>query len=529
MAIVESRLKNARRRIALQCFGEALATCALVASVVLLLAVSYRQWRMQPLWPGGWLVALPLTTIVGATLWTWRRVPSLSKVADWLDATFSTDDRFVTARAFVADQADANPLREAAVRECENFIVQFDVTRATSVSFPSRAKYLVVPAAALVLVALYPRHLATTLPVAVNLEAVGRAAEMSKLTTELARVQKENSSPELEKIVAQLKESAERVNQAAITTGAEANRTVLAELSAAESMLKKMLAQREDKPSAEELDALAAALEQVEASRDIAAALRKGALKEAAQLLGDLAGQLRDSPGAKALRHELGQALRAAGDRLGASEKGALARQMAITASTTDQPSENSAAMQRLAEMLRQIGGALPSSSQGLGKTMDAEMMRKLLAQLQNLKYQRDFDGSTLSAAREPGGAPTVLMRSFSKGDSDPAGADAVPLPTGAPGSERDHGTTASALGKSPSSVMADEAQGSAVGGVLGEGESLHDLVPATGNESRPTRRYQQIYEAMAPAAEAAAAQEHIPIGSRFYIKRYFQNIRPKE
>ena len=46
---------------------------------------------------------------------------------------------------------------------------------------------------------------------------------------------------------------------------------------------------------------------------------------------------------------------------------------------------------------------------------------------------------------------------------------------------------------------------------------------------SKSSRRYKEIYDAMAPAAEDAAQQENIPLGSRFFIRRYFESIRPKE
>jgi hypothetical protein len=33
----------------------------------------------------------------------------------------------------------------------------------------------------------------------------------------------------------------------------------------------------------------------------------------------------------------------------------------------------------------------------------------------------------------------------------------------------------------------------------------------------------------MAPAAQDAVEQENIPLGSRLYIRRYFESIRPAE
>ena len=63
----------------------------------------------------------------------------------------------------------------------------------------------------------------------------------------------------------------------------------------------------------------------------------------------------------------------------------------------------------------------------------------------------------------------------------------------------------------------------------MGEGESLRDFTIAAGDDSKSSQRYRNLYNAMAPAAEDALLQENIPLGSRFFIKRYFQNIRPKE
>ena len=54
-------------------------------------------------------------------------------------------------------------------------------------------------------------------------------------------------------------------------------------------------------------------------------------------------------------------------------------------------------------------------------------------------------------------------------------------------------------------------------------------LMPTVGDNSRSSRRYKELYEAMAPAAQDAVVQENIPLGSRFLIKRYFESIRPPE
>jgi hypothetical protein len=96
------------------------------------------------------------------------------------------------------------------------------------------------------------------------------------------------------------------------------------------------------------------------------------------------------------------------------------------------------------------------------------------------------------------------------------------------PGSERDQGTTASAVGD-PEKPQGEKGATVSLAGRLGEGETLSALVPSAGDTSKTTVRYRAIYDAMAPAAENAVLQENIPLGARFFIKRYFEAIRPAD
>ena len=54
-------------------------------------------------------------------------------------------------------------------------------------------------------------------------------------------------------------------------------------------------------------------------------------------------------------------------------------------------------------------------------------------------------------------------------------------------------------------------------------------MLPSAGDKSRSARRYKDLYEAAAAAAQDTVQQENIPLGSRFLIKRYFDSIRPQE
>jgi len=101
-------------------------------------------------------------------------------------------------------------------------------------------------------------------------------------------------------------------------------------------------------------------------------------------------------------------------------------------------------------------------------------------------------------------------------------------MPSGHPGSEHDEGTTDSVFGKDRKEGV-KEAQAKQITGSQGEGESMQQFIPSAGDNSKSNRRYKELYNAMAPAAQDAVLQENIPLGSRFFIKRYFEAIRPKE
>ena len=96
------------------------------------------------------------------------------------------------------------------------------------------------------------------------------------------------------------------------------------------------------------------------------------------------------------------------------------------------------------------------------------------------------------------------------------------------PASEVYTGTTDSPFGKDRHEP-GKEAQAKQLSGRLGDGETLQQSLTSAGDQSKSRRGYKDLYEAMAPAAQDAVQQENIPLGSRFFIKRYFEAIRPRE
>ena len=180
--------------------------------------------------------------------------------------------------------------------------------------------------------------------------------------------------------------------------------------------------------------------------------------------------------------------------------------------------------MKQLAQILRQM----PQGAQNQGGQQKVQALQQVLAALQDMKYG-EGDGKP-GGDPQPGDAKAqglVAIQSFAvpkqNGESwEPQ------MPGGQSGSERDTGTTDTPFGKERNAPGKD-AQAKQLAGRLGEGESLSQWVPSAGDASKSSRRYKELYDAMAPAAEDAAQQENIPLGSRFFIRRYFESIRPKE
>jgi hypothetical protein len=185
------------------------------------------------------------------------------------------------------------------------------------------------------------------------------------------------------------------------------------------------------------------------------------------------------------------------------------------------------AALQKLAEMMAKAQPGRQSLANGKSSK---ETLQNLLALLQSLKFG-DNSAPPTGSNSAPGKAleGRVAIQSFAAERSPaPPSQGEASLPSGLPGSERDLGTTANALGE-PEKPQGEKGANLSLAGRLGDGETLSALVPSAGDGSKANVRYKAVYDAMAPAAENAVVQENIPLGARFFIKRYFEAIRPPE
>jgi hypothetical protein len=157
---------------------------------------------------------------------------------------------------------------------------------------------------------------------------------------------------------------------------------------------------------------------------------------------------------------------------------------------------------------------------------MSADAMQKLLSALENLKHGEGQSGKT---GQQGGDGSQVLMQAFDRKTATDLAKGQMMMPSGKPGGEKDTGTTETPFGAKPNEAT-EKGMDLAVQGLQGAGEMASQLLPgATSDDSQARRQYRELYESMAPAAEDAVQQENIPLGSRFFVKRYFEAIRPRE
>jgi tetratricopeptide (TPR) repeat protein len=485
----------------------------------MLIASAAQRWLLQggALGASWWWGALGIVAVGALLAAAWRQF-DLKEVAVLVDRLGGTRDRFLTALTFAGSERDFEGL---AFHECRAFLATENFARRVRVRLPFATRFLLVPAIALALLqweARLAEDARRRAAEAAQREVGGTTQQLERLAKEIEKASDKAGDEELKRIAEQLKKSAEQLR--AQNNGADdAAKAALREL----SNLEQMLQQLQKPPAAatpEEMKQLAKSLAQNPATEKAAEALQAGQLADAAKELEDAAKQ-------EPTKEEAEKTLREALDRLAAQRQLSEALQQ-LAKQAQPQDGESSEALQKLAQMLRQMGRQQQQGSSGQpGKPMTEEMLKKLLAALENMKFgEGQKPGENPDSKGGEGGQ--ISIQSFAKSEGGPQNPDASQLPSGQPGSEKDTGTTETPFGKKESE-RGEPGEDKSLKGRLGEGESLSQLLPTAGDTSKSQRRYKELYDAMAPAAEEAIVQENIPLGSRFFIKRYFESIRPKE
>jgi hypothetical protein len=523
-------LRAMRRRMTIRLFLDSAAAAALLGAAALVLAGAVARFG-----PGLAPVDLRFVAIVAIGAVSFGLIVALAKrrplpeVAGCVDRLGGTKDRLVTALALTGT-TEPSPLGALAREECLVYTAERDFRSLVPLHPPRAGAWLVVPAVALTLLHIdFARELAAARLAADEAQA-SIAEDVSRIDQLAARADAaaaRTNDEAIRELAEQLRQSSARLR--AETNRGEAQKSALRELSALEEMMKEI--QRQPVPE-EEMKALAKALAPMPGMQDVLNALNQGDIAEAQRAMDRAMRQEKQETGDKEQALTEAQTQQAIQDAVqGLSDRRRLSQALQRLAEQMGKQDSGTAAhnaMKQLQQMLQraaQGNGGQGTQTQG-GRQMT---LQELIAALENMKAGDSPGGQQGSNADFPGGGPQISMQSFGSANPDgtPQGGEAGRNPSGRAGSERDFGTTETPFGtRTPQQDKGGEL---ALKGQLNPGETLSMMLPSTGDTSKSARKFKELYEAMAPAAEDAVQQENIPLGSRFLVRRYFEAIRPKE
>ncbi len=514
----------------------------LVCSILSLLSLWIRSHPM------GWSLFLSLSgsTLLGAGILALLKRPALDEIARLADQTIGTRERLITAWRLGQDsEAILHPVARLALQDCLAILGKVDRHNAFPNPRNRYAWWLLSPLASFFLITWVP--VSPTPPFTDpeeqntdSLVATETAESLEKLASEL---DKQVLPPELESWLAELRESAERLKEAQSVQGSDPLRESLKEISSLEQLLETLRAQaKKSAVSPEELSALAEALAANEAGQEAAAALKRGDVSGAAESLERLARELGESPDASERLQQLAESLSQQAETLTEEQRGQVAQQMQQARDNAESAEAMRDLLQQISELMKELAANQPPApkdqnqegqgqqsqagdgQQGQGSAMDEESLRQLLQALQEMKERMQEGGDPGSpqpgeGGEQPGGGEGSLM-AMPFGD----GKDA----SGMPGSELDFGEGDFPTENSDATVST-EGPASRITGRPEGGEKLSQSVAAAGDSGEARTRYKEQFESATSADAESLNREEIPIGSRVYIRRYFEMIRPVE
>lgn len=504
MPVITQALQRLRRRFTAQSFYEKLAICALAASGLFVLALALQTLLGITLVHAPFVVILSSGTLLAALLWTGATRLSLPATAARIDALAATRDRFSTALAFMKN-APTHPMQTAALAECTQFIAAFEARPFIHWRWPREVPWLLVPLIATALL-FWHAQLAQETPADNSRdrqELAEKADALEKLVKQIDAAPAPAQSEEWKQIAAEMRKSIARWRDPAAAKS-DANKTALSELSSWQDALEKISAGQAPKS---DLAALADALQKSNVTKAAADSVRSGDLRAAADALEKLLNQAAQIAAAMPPARE---------------SPSALAQAMSELSRAAGSPDRAQQALRNLADTLRRNAGS--SEPSGAAR----QNLQAALSALQELKFgnSRNSSGTPESAPVDQADAPTpghglVVTQSTAANPGAP--------PAGENASRADErGTTKTPWG-TEQKRSAEAPAALDLAGALGDGGSLQKLITTHGDAAKSAQHYRQLYDAMAPAAADAVLQEDIPLGSRFFVKRYFESIRPPE
>jgi hypothetical protein len=475
---IQSRLDPVRRRQqhhrALWC-----AAWGLVGSAAVVLACAllrrFAGWQIS----GGMIAALaalaPLAGYVAGLVW--RR--KLADAAGAIDAHYRLKDRAATALAFL-EKSKTSGVHKLAVDDALAHLDRVDPKKVVPIQAPRVLPYAIAALAAAVVLLFVtarpaPVQASPAQPLLVVLDSADRVAEELKSLEKFAQEEKD---PELDKLIAELKQAVEELKQPGVDL-----REALATMSQMQTALEQQQAKFNLGQVEAQLQSLGAALALAEPLAEAGKALSAGQLDKAAEELEKLEAPQLDRQTEKALKEKLD----------------ALAKQM--------RDSGASALDQAVGAMSQGLGGDGSKFKDGArrlaGEARKQGRRNKLTALLKSQcnclgECKGECEGNNPGHGKGKGGTKWGL---------------------GASGNELAE-RTPEIGGRYESRLNGKQTD---------EGEIEIETTHSPEGKQNAQRGYRETYDKYQKISEAVLESEPIPLGHRQTIRRYFEAIRPSQ
>lgn len=460
---------------------------------------------LLPLVPGLAAAVLAAAAAIGAAVALTRRI-SMIHAAAVIDRASGLQDRTNSAVDFISRHVES-PLVELQINDADGHVHEVHATRVVRL-FPGaarrRAFWSLVAVA--VLAAFWGVNLLVPRPLeAVVLpdEAVIQAGRDLKEVADAVRERIENVRlKEAKELLEKLDRLAEELAQGEMT-----KKEVLSEVTKIQEEAEEQQAKtRKDLNSAkEDLKEAAKELQDDELSRKLAEAMRKGELKKASEEMEKFADALKERQDKRKLMRKK---LRKAAEKMDAKELAKLAEYLVRASDYLDTGDM---------EMTEQ---ELDMAALELLNIEDLEILEGILADIMDgaMIAKLNLGKGKLVLAKGRGGMGLRLPIKI----IGPGGARKSNSPSNSAGTATDN---------APFGRRTDLDAGRRVEGVHGEigkeGKTFVEISKVAESKETGSTAYREAFSEYSKAALEALSYEKIPLGYRYYVRSYFESIRP--
>lgn len=439
--------------------------------------------------------------LVGWLGWTAAAFPRRLDVARQLDRLANFKDRFVTYLDFKL-VLQPSACHELAIKQNAAEIVKLNLPECCPIRAPRLAVWLIVPVICFVSLWTYDRFSIPSIVVDAQLEKVlaGKSEELKKISEGLKKEAEVRKLNELQRLAQEMKSAAEQIKPHEGKSAEEMKKNALLEWSRLESKLAE-LSKSATEASSADLKQLADSLEQDPATANLAKMLRQQNLTGAMEELESMMGKAVNDPNA--------------------------ARELQEMAQKMGQLQMSSEQMAELTKQMRQAaGGSQRSNVQQAAQSFSRMLLQMEKGRQQNQLASRGLSAMQMAKSELTGlGPPKGIMSGEGKKEGFGQGGDES-RPDQKEGTGIGTGTVKDIFGD-PTKISVTKSAAK-VEGEAGEGASFENILRGAGEKTASTVEYRELFNNYAPEAEEAVFKENIPLGSKYYIKRYFEGIRPQ-